>query len=117
MKLSDYKGEAALDLLADMIEPAAEIFADKNVAEGLQNGNMMAAIKCAIKNHKKSVIQLLAAIEGEDAESFAEKVTVFTLPSKLLEILNDPEMLRLFGLQGRTGDATSSGSVLENTKE
>ena len=32
MKLSDIKGERALDVLADMIEPVAEIMGDKEIA-------------------------------------------------------------------------------------
>ena len=33
MKLSDYEGEQALDVLADLIEPAMEIMADKEMAD------------------------------------------------------------------------------------
>ena len=42
------------------------------------------------------------------------EVNFFTLPVKILEILNDPELVKLFGLQGQTGGAISSGSVSEN---
>ena len=31
MKLSEYQGEAALALLADVIEPAGEIISDKEI--------------------------------------------------------------------------------------
>ena len=33
MKLSEYQGEAALDLLADLIEPAGEIMSEKEIGE------------------------------------------------------------------------------------
>ena len=33
MKLSEYHGEAALDILAELIEPAGEIMSDKNLGE------------------------------------------------------------------------------------
>lgn len=33
MKLSEYQGEAALDILADLIEPAGEIMTDKEIGE------------------------------------------------------------------------------------
>ena len=33
MKLSEYQGEAALDILADLIEPAGEIMADKQIGD------------------------------------------------------------------------------------
>ena len=37
MKISDYKDEEALDLLVELIDPAAEIFSDKQIANVLQN--------------------------------------------------------------------------------
>ena len=117
MKLSDYKGEKALDILADLIEPATEIFGDKAVSKEFQSGKKLKAVKVAIKNHKKAVIELLAVLDGEDPKTYEERVTIFTVPMKLLQILNDPELLQAFSSQGQTGDATSSGSVSENIEE
>jgi hypothetical protein len=117
MKLSDYRGEKALDILADLIEPASKIFGDKEVAQSYQSGNKLKCVKVAIKNHKKEVIELLAVLDGEDAKTYEEKVTIFTVPIKLLQILNDPELMQAFSSQGQMGDATSSGSVSENIEE
>ena len=114
MKLSEYLGEEALDILADMIEPAGEIMSDKEMVKMFKE-NRFKAIKMAIKNHKKAVIQIMASIDGVPVDEY--KCNVFTLPVKILEILNDPVFVQLFTSQGQTGDATSSGSALENTKE
>ena len=114
MKLSEYQGEAALDLLADMIEPAGEIMSDKEIGEVFK-ANRFKAIGLAIKNHKKAVMQILATMDGVPVEEY--KCNVFSLPVKILEILNDPEMIQLFQYQGQTGDANSSGSVSGNTEE
>ena len=54
MKLSEVKGEAALDLLADIIEPAAEIMSDPKVKDLISVKNKGAIIKILIKDHKKS---------------------------------------------------------------
>ena len=116
MKLSDFKGEKALDILADLIEPASEVFGDKEVLAAFQGGKRLNAVKLAIKNHKPAVIKILAVLEGETPEEYAEKITLFTLPMKLLQILNDPELLQAFSSQGQTGDATSSGSASESTE-
>ena len=62
MKLSEYQGEAALDLLADLIEPAGEIMSDKEIGEMFKK-NRFKAIGLAIKNHKKAVIQIMATID------------------------------------------------------
>ena len=114
MKLSEYHGEAALDLLADLIEPVGEIMADKEIGDVFKK-NRFKAIGMAIKNHKKAVIQIMASMDGVPVEEY--KCNVFTLPAKILELLNDQDLVQLFTYQGQTGDAKSSGSASENTEE
>ena len=114
MKLSEYRGEAALDILADLIEPAGEIMSDKKIGEVFKE-NRFKAIGLAIKNHKKAVMQIMATMDGVPVEEY--KCNVFTLPAKILQLLNDPELVQLFTSQGQTGDAKSSGSVAVNTVE
>lgn len=118
MKLSDYKGEEALDVLAELIEPAVEIASDKEISEAIKRSETRArGISLAIKKHKKAVIRFLATLEREEPEKYTEKINLFTLPVKLLEILNEPELNQLFFSQGQMGDATSSGSASENIGE
>ena len=114
MKLSEYQGEAALDILADLIEPAGEIMSDKEIGEVFKK-NRFKAIGLAIRNHKKAVIQIMATMDGVPVDEY--KCNVFTLPVKILELLNDSELIRLFTYQGQTGDANSSGSASENIEE
>ena len=114
MKLSEYQGEAALDILADLIEPAGEIMSDKQIGDVFKE-NKFKAIGIAIKNHKKAVMQILATMDGVPVDEY--KCNVFSLPVKILEILNDPDLVQLFTYQGQTGDANSSGSASENTEE
>ena len=114
MKLSEYQGEAALDILADLIEPAGEIMSDKEIGDVFKE-NRFKAIGLAIRNHKKAVMQILATMDGVPVEEY--KCNVFSLPVKILEILNDPEMIQLFQYQGQTGDAKSSGSASVNTED
>ena len=113
MKLSDLKGEAALDAFADLIEPVSEIITDKEfVRLARSNAPRPKLVKAAIKNHKKAVIEVLAILDGESPESY--EVNLLTLPKKLLEVANDPEIASLFQSQGQT--VTSSGSATENTE-
>ena len=93
MKLSEYQGEAALDLLADLIEPAGEIMSDKEIGEILKE-NRFKAIGQTIKNHKKAVMQILSTMDGVPVEEY--KCNVFTLPVKILELLNYPSLCQLF---------------------
>ena len=114
MKLSEYQGEAALDLLADLIEPAGEIMSDKEIGEVFKK-NRFKAIGLAIRNHKKAVMQIMATMDGVPVDEY--KCNVLTLPVKVLELLNDQDLIQLFTYQGQTGDAKSSGSASGNTGE
>ena len=114
MKLSEYKGEQALDMLADLMEPAAAIMADKEIAR-LAKADVpkIKIVKTAIKNHKREVVEILAILEGENPDKYSEKINLFTLPAKLLEIFNDPDLMSLFTSQEQKTE-TSSGSVTES---
>lgn len=110
MKISDFKNEEALDILADIIEPAAEIFKDKDLVEMITSGSVkMELVKHIIKNHKKSIIEIMAVLEGIPVDEY--QCNVFTLPIKLLEILNDEELVKFFTSQGQM--KSSSGSAME----
>lgn len=114
MKLSDYKDEQALDVLADLIEPLSEILSDEKVRSLAQNGKRFAAISIAIKNHKRAVMSAMAALDGVPVESY--HCNILTLPVKIIELLNDPDVDQLFTFAGQTEDATLSGSHTENTE-
>lgn len=95
MKLSEIKGEAAIDVLVDILDPASEIIGDKEIELAVRNNaTRMQIVKIALKNHKKAVIAILAALDGKKPEDY--EVSVLTLPVKLLEVLNDPELVNLF---------------------
>lgn len=113
-KLSEYRGEEALEILADLIEPAAEIMTDKKIAEAFRGKNAGEAIKIALKDHKRSILNIMARLDGEDPAAYAPNV--FALPRQLLEIFNDPDLVQLFSLQGQNAEQTISGSATGNTE-
>ena len=114
MRLSEIKGEAALDLLADIIEPMTEIMSDPKVKELFEKKDKAAVIKCIIKNHKSAIIEILATVDGVPVKDY--DMNVFTLPIKLLELFNDPELINFFTSQGLMEDQTSSIAPMVNTK-
>ena len=123
MKLSDYKGEEAIEVLADIIEPLTAILGDKDLREFVADNKgkkipRIAYIKPILKNHPKEVIEVLAGIEKEPVEEYEKKVNILTLPMKLLELVNDPQMQSLFTSQGQTDMNLKphSGSATENTE-
>lgn len=115
MKLSDYKDEAALDLLAELIEPASEILADAEVRKAAEDGNRLRAVALAIKNHKRAVMSVLAALDGVPIEEY--HCNVLTLPAKLVELFDDPDISQLFTFAGQTVEQAPSGLPMENTEE
>ena len=115
--ISEYHNEDALELLANILEPASEIMADKEVTDPLLygKGEKIHGIKLAIQNHKKACLELLAAFEGVPVETY--ECNLFTLPMRLLEIVNDKEVIAFFTAQQTMSSAQSFGSATETTKE
>lgn len=112
MKLSEIKGEQALDMLADLIEPVGEIAGDKEVAGFIRKGKRAKAISVAIKKHTKAVISIMATLDGVPVKDY--ECNILSLPKKILDIVNDPAVLELFTPQGQETQ-TPSGSVTANT--
>ena len=113
MKLSDIKGEKAIEVLADLLEPVAEIMADKEVVALVRSGQKLKAVSAALKKHKKACLTILALTDGEDPETYSP--SILAIPMKGVELLNDPELMSLFSSQSQE-DKTFSGSATENTE-
>lgn len=114
MRLSELKGEKALDALGEIIEPAVKIMQDPAVVAAARAGNTLEIVKIMCKDHKREVITMLAVLDDQDPATY--EVGLLTLPAKLLELLNDPEVQMLFTQRGRTEGETPSGSASENTE-
>jgi hypothetical protein len=113
MKLSDYRGEEALDVLADIIEPLSLILADKEIRDlaGKKGTPALTYVKPIIKNHKKEIIQILARLEGESVEEYEPKITLLTLPMQVVDLINDPEVQSLFHSQEQNQVTSSASST------
>lgn len=94
MKISDIKNEQALDTLADILEPLADILQDEAVKDAFANDSRLKAVSVVIKKHKKSVIEIMARLDGCEPDKY--EFNLMTLPAKILEILNDPGFTDLF---------------------
>ena len=115
-KLSDFKDEKALDVMADLLEPLAEILSDPALKSAYERkANKLKLVKLAIKNHKRAVIEILAILDDTPVEDY--HVNLLTLPAKILEILNDEEFTQLFTTQGQPIGSPNSGSATGNTPE
>lgn len=117
MKLSDMKGEKALEVLGDIIDPITEILSDSKVANEYRNNkNKLGIAKVILKEHPKSIIEILAKLNDEDVKKYNER-NIIQITGDLLEMLNDEQLMSFFQSQGEMMANTSSGSVTENTKD
>ena len=107
MKLSDIKGEAVFDVIADLTEPVANIAADKDasslfeyqaVPKGVEQRDfVIARLKRALpklmRNHKHDLVAILATLKGVEAEEYLEGLTMATLFNDVVELMNDEEFV------------------------
>lgn len=116
MKLSDYKGDDAIDLLADLIDPISVICQDEILQKKIQNDETrLQIVKYLLKAHKHEIIEIMARIDGQDPKDY--KCSALTLPLKLMELLNDKEVIELFQSQGQSLTSAPFGSATENIEE
>lgn len=123
MKLSEFKDEEALDLLADIIEPVGTILEDKEIAkiyeenksDGFGIKAKLKLVSVMIRNHKPEVIEILAKLNKQDASEF--HCNVLTLPKELLSLINDPLMIDFFVSQVQSEGEISSAPATEITEE
>lgn len=116
-KLSEVKNGDALELIANTIEPISRILADKEVEVFKAKAKKKELRKIDIAKwvmtaHSEDVLEILAALEGEDIETF--EISALEIPMRVLEILNDEEIVSLFTSQGQTITNASSGSAMAN---
>lgn len=110
MHLSEIKGDQAIEVLAGMIGPIANLAADSEFmgifkpsgTEGGANARNEAlqrltkAIPALLVTHKADFIQLLAAAQQVDPDEYAEGLTVPKLLHDVVELLTDKELLSFF---------------------
>lgn len=111
MRLSDFKGEEALDVLADIIEPLTTIMSSKEVQElGKKKAPTLAYVKPMLKQ-KKEVIAILSRLDNKTPEEYMKDLNLVTLPKQILELINDPEVQNLFHSQEQNPETPSASST------
>lgn len=114
MKLSEIKGEKALEVIGDLLDPISVMVMDPEFKKIIDSGNKMEVMKYLLKAHKKEVLTVLALINGEDPNNY--EPSLVELPLMVMELFEDPNVMRLFGLQDQNKENASSGPATENTE-
>ncbi len=128
MRLSDIKGDRVFDVIADIIDPIANIASDETASalfkrEKLPEGmtakaflleRARKAVPALLKWHKSDIITVLATIEGVYADDYRASLTLAKLMQDTAELLTDEAFGELF-ISAQSG--TSSCSAQENIVE
>lgn len=127
MKLSDIKGDRVLDVIADIIDPIANMVQDKDVAamfkrEAVPDGmeardffakRMRKGLPVLLKSHKADIIAIMAAIEGVTPEQYAASLDFPKLFTDVMELVTDDAFLDFLSSSetGKGADASGSASA------
>nr|DAH71576.1 MAG TPA: hypothetical protein [Caudoviricetes sp.] len=125
MKLSDVKGDRVFDVIADIIDPIANIAQDKDVTamfkrkvvpDGMKARDFFAermrkGMPALLKGHKHDVIAILAAIEGVTPEKYTDTLNLAKLFTDAMELMTDDAFLDFLSSQKTEKDADAPGSA------
>lgn len=127
MKISDIKGDRVLDVIADIIDPIANMVQDKDVAamfkreavpDGMEARDFFAKRMCKclpvlLKSHKTDIIAVMAAIEGVTPEQYAASLDFPKLFTDVMELVTDDAFLNFLSSSetGKGADAPGSASA------
>ena len=113
--LSDYKGEEAIELWADLIEPLSVILSNKEFTSGLKGKAPLIIAKEIMKEYKREAVEILTIIDDEPIDG----MNILTrLVALLADIGRNKEIMGFFGSAVQEiSESESSGSVMENTED
>ena len=125
MRLSDIKGDRTLDVIAEIIDPVANIAEDEESSamfkrEKLPDGmtakkflmkRVRKSLPVLLKGHKADIIAILSAIEGVSAEEYNGSLNLVKLVKDCTDLLTDEAFMELF-ISAQS--ETKSGSARES---
>lgn len=107
MRLSDIRGERVFDVIADIMDPVYNIATDPEASklfrrEGRPEGmearewalrRAKESLPPLMREHKADMVAILATLEGQTPEEYAEGLTMPTLLKGIYEMLTDEDLL------------------------
>lgn len=138
MRLSDIKGDRVFDVIADIIEPIANIAQDKELVDKLFEKakppesiiNDKEAIKkfakekaierirkyapALLKKHRQDLKTIFALIEGVTVDEYGESLTLPSLVKDVIELFTDDVFQGIFfSLKTETSSGSASETITE----
>lgn len=114
-KLSDHKGEEAITMWVDLLEPMAAIINDEQVKKAVTSGqNPVMIAKEILGSHKAEATEILLRIDDTELNGLN---ILIRLADILQELGESEDLKRFFGFAGQAMMGNeSSGSATENTE-
>ena len=115
-KLSDYKGDEAIELWADLLEPITMILGDKDLSKVLtSNKPPLLKAKAILTKYSVETEKILLRIDPEPLDGLN---IIVRLTSIIVEIGQRDDVRAFFGFAGQAQtEDESGGSVTENTED
>lgn len=121
-KISEFKDDEAMDVLVEILEPSANLISNERFKQAIRGDkekkikpNKLEAVKIAITENRKDVVKIMAVLNETPVEEF--HYTLLTLPTMVLQLFNDKDLIDFFQYRGEMDLATHSGSAMETTEE
>lgn len=115
MRLSDFKDEQGVEVVAKLLVPVCKIAANPNNEEAKKKAkNKLEFASAMLQNNPAEIKEMLAIMNGVEPEEY--HCNGATVMIGLLEMLADDEVMLLFGLQGKKTGPTCSGAPSETTE-
>ena len=125
MKFSEIKGERAMDVICEIIEPVASIALDSDAADyfhrvDLPEGEdalsfmfkrLRKSYPALLGKHREDIIHIMATIEGVGDAEYTENLDTKKLMLNLAELLTDPAFRSFFISAQSRNVKTSSASA------
>lgn len=114
-KFNELKDDEAIEILGDIIEPAYTIMTDDEVKAAFRTNEktLIKLAKIICKKYTKEVFEILAVMDGQKVEEY--HCSFFTLPFRVLEILNNKDLLDFFSSAAGVEVDQPSTSAMEST--
>ena len=99
MKLSEIKGDRALEVIADIMEPITNLISDPETKKALKNNGKEPVVKILpkiIKTHKDDIYKMLAILDGVTVEEYAESANMVKIIQDFSDVVMDESIQTLF---------------------
>lgn len=94
MSFSELKGDAVLDAVAALLEPASVLMTDEEIRSAISIGNRLEAWRMALKKHKKAVTAAIAAWKCVPVDEY--EVSMEQFMQDFSGFIGDPWMRSFF---------------------